>query len=71
MKAKKSVKEDDFAIKHVRLVINKNYFCKILYDKYEKSRKTHNMKLDSEIIIDAAKYGSIAKYINHSYDLNY
>ena len=57
-------------MEYVRLAINKDYFYKILYNKCEKSGKINSRKLDSEIIVDAAKYGSIAKCMNHSCNHN-
>ena len=70
LEAKKSVKEDDFSMEHIRLATNNDYFCKTLCNEYKKSRITCSTKLDSKIIKDTIKYGGIAKYINYSCNLN-
>ena len=70
METKKPIKEEDFAIEHIRLAVSKKYFNKELYNKYGNSRMIFIMKLDNNAITDLIKNSSIAKYINLSCEPN-
>ena len=69
LKTEEPIKKEDFVMEHISLAISRKYFNKVL--KCTNSKIIFIMKIDCIVYLDLTRHGSIARYINCSYDSNY